>query len=102
GCRDIAQWVAGRYGISDWKARRWVAAGHALASLPCAAAALAAGTLSIDKVVELARVATPESEAKLVSWATRVTPRAIRRKADVAARASKEEVADLDSERALS
>ena len=30
----MAHWLKMRYGISDWKARRWIAAAHALESLP--------------------------------------------------------------------
>ena len=41
GCRDMAQWLAGRLGISNWTARRWVAAAHALEQLPHISTALA-------------------------------------------------------------
>src|SRR5262245_51971709 len=34
GARDMAHWLRMRYGISDWKARRWIEAAHALESLP--------------------------------------------------------------------
>ena len=34
GARDMAHWLWMRYGISDWKARRWIAAAHALEALP--------------------------------------------------------------------
>jgi hypothetical protein len=57
GARDTAHWLAIRYGISEWKARRWVAAAHALEHLPRIAGALESGELGIDKVVELARFA---------------------------------------------
>jgi hypothetical protein len=30
GARDMAHWLAMRQGISQWKARRWIAAAHAL------------------------------------------------------------------------
>jgi hypothetical protein len=29
GARDTPHWLAIRYGISEWKSRRWVAAAHA-------------------------------------------------------------------------
>jgi len=34
GARDMAHWISIRHGISDWKARRWVVAAHALERLP--------------------------------------------------------------------
>lgn len=58
GCRDMVQWLSGRVGISNWAAARWVHAAHALEYLPGTAAAFERGTLSLDKVVELARFAT--------------------------------------------
>ena len=88
GCRDMAQWVSGRVGISNWAAARWVHAAHALAYLPGIAAAFEQGTLSVDKVVELARVATPETEEDPMRWAQRVSIACIRRKADIANRPS--------------
>src|SRR5262245_49668669 len=30
GAHDMAHWLRMRYGISDWKARRWIDASHAL------------------------------------------------------------------------
>ena len=30
GARDMAAWLAIRYGVSQWKARRWIVAAHAL------------------------------------------------------------------------
>ena len=91
-CRDVAQWVALHDGISAWKANRLVAAGYALEQLPVIARALEAGTLSLDKVVELARFATPADEAELIGWAGRVAPAAIWERADAARRVSPEEL----------
>jgi hypothetical protein len=34
GAHDMAHWLKTRYGISDWRARRWIASAHALESLP--------------------------------------------------------------------
>jgi hypothetical protein len=48
--------------------------------------------LSLDKVVELTRFATPYDEDKLIAWASRVAPAAIREKADAARRLSDEEL----------
>jgi hypothetical protein len=98
GARDMAHWLSMRYGISQWKARRWIAAAYALEGLPRVSEALACGELSADKVVELCRFATPETEGRLLAWAQRVSCAAIRRGGDLAASGSIEET--LDAERA--
>jgi hypothetical protein len=86
GCRDLAQWLSGRLGISNWAARGWVVAAHALERLPRLADAFQFGVLSVDKVCDLARFATPETEARLIRWARRVSPATVRRRADLAFR----------------
>ena len=98
GARDMAHFVSIRYGISAWKARRWIAAAHALEQLPQVAAALEEGALSLDKVVELTRFATPEDESRLIRWAAGVSVGAIRHRGDLAARSSIIET--LEAERA--
>jgi hypothetical protein len=100
GARDMAQWLWMRYGLSDWKARRWLAAAHALGALPRTAEALATGMLGIDKVVELSRFATAENEAGLLRWAREVSCGAIRRRGDLALRTA-EEAADADDTRSV-
>ena len=80
---------------------RWVDAAHALEWLPGISAAFEAGTLSLDKVVELARFATPETEEKLIKWAGQVSPASIRRKADMANRSPLEDVTEADKTRYL-
>jgi len=97
GARDTAHWLSMRYGISCWKAHRWVAAAHALDGLPRVSDALARGELGLDKVIELTRFASPGTEADLVSWAKRVSCAIVRRRGDLERRASIEE--DLDAER---
>ncbi|MFN2594532.1 MAG: DUF222 domain-containing protein [Actinomycetota bacterium] len=82
GFNTLPRWMAARYGIAPWKALRWAEAAYALESLPRIAAALSCGALSLDKTVELCRFATPKDEDKLLSWARRVSPAAIRHKAD--------------------
>lgn len=91
-CRDIAQWIALRDGISAWKAQRLVDAVYALERLPAIADALENGIRSLDKVLELARFATPEDEGELMKWAEGAAPAAIRARADASRRASAEEV----------
>lgn len=86
----MAQWLSIRQGISLWKARRWIAASQALQTLPDLDRALSTGELGVDKVVELSRFASFESEAGLISWAKRVSCAAIRRKADMETRSIEE------------
>jgi hypothetical protein len=102
GARDLAHRVSMRYGVSHWKASRWVAAGRALSSLPLIGDALASGSLSLDKVVELARCATPEDEARLIRWAQRVSPGAVRHRADVETRRAREDGVEVERTRSLS
>ena len=83
GARDMAHWLSIRHGISQWKARRWLGAAHALDHLTDLDHALDSGELGIDKVVELARFADFETEAGLITWAKRVSCAAVRRKADL-------------------
>ncbi|MFN2595177.1 MAG: DUF222 domain-containing protein, partial [Actinomycetota bacterium] len=82
GARDLAQWLSGRYDITHYKARRWIHAARVLESLPRTADALENGKLSLDKVVELCRFATPETEKKLITWAKKVSVACIRDKGD--------------------
>src|SRR5687767_5362387 len=62
GARDLAHWLSIRYGISGWKAARWIAAAGALRSLPAVDEAFGSGELSLDKTVELTRFAEPADE----------------------------------------
>ncbi len=101
GARDMSHWVSMRYGVSAWKAARWVAAAHALAGLPRTSDALATGRLSLDKVVELARFATVETEASLIRWAVGVSCGAIRRKADLERKREGIEIHDAERARSL-
>src|SRR6266536_5010232 len=78
GARDGAYWLWMRYGVSSWKAYRWMEAAHALDTLPLISEAFSRGELSIDKVVELTRFATPQTEERLIPWAQRVSCGAIR------------------------
>jgi uncharacterized protein DUF222/HNH endonuclease len=101
GARDTAHWLSMRYGISYWKAQRWIAAAHALEALPRVSDALASGELHMDKAVELTRFATPENESRLLIWAGGVSCGAIRRKADVATRRTRDDLVDVERSRAL-
>lgn len=101
GARDMAQWLAIRLGISQWKARRWIGAAHALGHLRDLDRALVTGELGVDKVVELARFADVESEAGLITWAKRVSCAAVRRKADLEVRRTIDDVREAERARFL-
>ena len=45
GARDLARWLSMRYGISAWKAHRWITAAHALEDPPRLAEAFSSGEL---------------------------------------------------------
>jgi hypothetical protein len=101
GAQDVCHWVSIRYGISMWKAARWVEAGRSLPSLPMVAKALASGKLGIDHVVELCRFATPETEQRLIAWASERSSGAVRRRADLERRRSRDEVVQAERDRWL-
>jgi hypothetical protein len=101
GAQDLAHFLCIRYGISYWKASRWIDAAHALENLPLTSEALANGEISVDKVVELTRFATAETEEYLLEWARGVSAGRIRYKADLEIRRSKEEAAEVDRARLL-
>lgn len=102
GARDMVHFIRMRLGISDWKARRWIAASHVLENLTRISEAFSAGELGIDKAVELTRFATPETEEDLLRWAKGVSCGAIRHKGDLALRRSLEEIKDAEKSRTLS
>ena len=93
----MAHWLQMRYGISDWKARRWIASAHALESLPLTSEAFGSGRLGVDKVVELTRFATPETEEGLLPWAERVASGTIKAKGNELARQSARRSRDLEA-----
>src|SRR5437867_2398575 len=67
GFRSCAAWLAWRVGLDPGAARERVRVAHALGTLPLLAQALARGELSYAKVRALTRVATPETETRLLS-----------------------------------
>jgi len=67
GFRSCAQWLCWRVGMDMGAARERVRVARALGSLPRLAAALARGELSYAKVRALTRVATPETEERLLA-----------------------------------
>jgi 5-methylcytosine-specific restriction endonuclease McrA len=66
GFRSCAAWLTWRVGLDPGAARERVRVARALGTLPALAEALACGQLSYAKVRALTRVATPETEARLL------------------------------------
>uniref|UniRef100_A0A7C4PKX2 HNH endonuclease n=1 Tax=Anaerolinea thermolimosa TaxID=229919 RepID=A0A7C4PKX2_9CHLR len=99
GARDTAHLLCMRYGISAWKAHRMVDAAHALPRLPRLSEALEHGLLGPDKVLELARYATPATEQDLIGWARRVSVTTVRRRGELQERALREQAERLQRER---
>ena len=69
GCRSCAHWLSWRTGISLGPAREKVRVARSLPSLPLISAALAKGEISYSKVRALTRIATPDNEAELLTFA---------------------------------
>jgi hypothetical protein len=67
GFRSCAHWLSWRIGLDRGAAREKVRVAHALGRLPRLEQALARGELSYSKVRALTRVATPETEARLLA-----------------------------------
>ena len=67
GFRSCAAWLTWRVGLDPGAARERVRVARALGALPALAEALARGELSYAKVRALTRVATPETEARLLA-----------------------------------
>lgn len=86
GCRNMGQWLSGRLGISAFAGMRWTHAAHALEHLPLTSAAFERGTISFDKVLQLARFASGDTEKDLLRYARRASVSALRKRADLATR----------------
>lgn len=69
GFRSCAEWLAWRVGLDLGAARERVRVARALGTLPALADALARGELSYAKTRALTRVATPETESRLLAVA---------------------------------
>jgi hypothetical protein len=67
GFPTCAAWLTWRIGLAPGAAREHVRVARDLGSLPLLAQALARGELSYSKVRELTRVATPDTEARLLA-----------------------------------
>ena len=101
GLPDLGRWIALRFDITLYRARRWIACAHKLEELPLTSLAVERGELGLDKAVELTRFATPEDEARLLRWARRNTVTDIRLRADEAVAAPRDEVQQAELSRHL-
>jgi hypothetical protein len=92
-----------RLGISVWKARRWVDCAWALEDYPVLSEAFEDGRLSVDKLVELTRLARAldEPESKVLAYGMRTSPAGIRERADRARRVAADDVREADRQRAV-
>jgi hypothetical protein len=70
GFRSCAEWLTWRIGLAPGAAREHVRVARALGSLPRLADALARGELSYSKVRALTRVATSDTEERLLKVGT--------------------------------
>src|SRR5262245_17726380 len=96
GAHDMAHWVGNAFGLSRYRASRWRDAGRSLQELPRIAEAFEQGDLSVYKVEELARFATPEDEDALLEWAKEESSGAIKAEADRRRGDEAEEAATLE------
>jgi len=67
GFRSCAEWLTWRIGLAPGAAREHVRVARAIGKLPRLAQALARGELSYSKVRAITRVATPETEERLLA-----------------------------------
>jgi hypothetical protein len=99
GAHDMAHWVGNAFGLSRYRATRWLDAGRSLQELPRIAEAFERGDLSVYKVEELARFATPEDEDALLEWAMEESSGAIKAEADRRRGSDAEEIVTIDERR---
>jgi hypothetical protein len=101
GAHDMAHWVGNAFGLSRYRATRWLDAGRSLEELPRIADAFEHGDLSVYKVEELARFVTPADEDAVLEWAMEESSGAIKAEADRRRGDDAEETATIDERRWL-
>jgi hypothetical protein len=101
GAHDMVHWVGNAFGLSRYRAGRWLDAGHSLEDLPRIAEAFEQGDLSVYKVEELARFATPDDEDALLEWAKEEPSGAIKAEADRRRGNEADEAATIEERRWL-
>lgn len=73
GAKSMVTWLTWRTGCSPHTAREYLRAARALGELPKMDAALREGAINFSKVRAMTRVATPENEELLLSYAETAT-----------------------------
>ena len=105
GFRSCAHWLNWRVGLELGAAREKVRVARALGTLPLIARALAAGEISYSKARAVTRVATPETEERLLAVAragtTAQVERIVRGWRQVDRKAEAQETARRNANRAL-
>src|SRR5712691_11879269 len=101
GFSSCAAWLSWRVGLDLGAVRERVRVARALETLPRLAQALARGELSYSKVRALTRVATPETEARLLAGTAAHVERIVRGWRCVDRRAERREAKHRHTSRAL-
>jgi len=99
GHRSCAHWLSYRSGMDLHTAREHVRVARALAELPRTSASMARGRLSFSKVRAITRVATAESESRLLALAEDSTTAQVERTCRAWKRGSRRCEADRERER---
>ncbi len=101
GAECMLHWMGFTFGLSCFRSERLLRVAEQLPTLPRVSQALQEGELSIFKVEELVRFATPEEEDALVLWASGVTSGAIKEEADRRHKAQESRASTDDEDRCL-
>ena len=81
GCRSLAEWAAGRMDMSTPAARTLSSTAQRLAGLPLIEEAAAAGNLSYERTVEVARLATADAQGETLDEVRHLDIGGLRRRA---------------------
>jgi len=89
GCRSLQEWVAGRADVSTETASALVRTAWVLQELPHVAFAVEEGWLSMDRTVEVARLASPDDELDVLVFCEGLDIAGIRRRVAMRHRVSR-------------
>jgi Domain of unknown function (DUF222) len=101
GAHSSEHWLSMHMGVSYYRASKLLDTALALEGLPLIAEALSSGSLVLDKVIELARFATQETEADLIRWAQVHSVGRIQEEAELRLRRSLEEAQEIEEVRSV-
>lgn len=97
----MGHWLAQRLEITISEGLRLTNAAHVLERCTLLASYLEEGRISLDKVMQLARFITPETEQDLIRWAKKVTLRTVRSRATLETRRERAEATNAHDARYL-